>query len=54
MVLQAAILAVLRRRDGSAVVGDGPRWRLKETGNEAAYSIVSASAKATSNKVVEE
>ena len=33
MVLQAAILAALRRRDGSAVVGDGPRWRLKEAAN---------------------
>jgi hypothetical protein len=34
MVLQAAILA-LRKRDGKAVVGDGPRgrWRLKETGD---------------------
>jgi hypothetical protein len=32
MVLQAAILAMLRRRNGGAVVGDGPRgrWRLKE------------------------
>jgi hypothetical protein len=32
MVLQAAILAVLRKRNGGAVVGDGPRgqWRLKE------------------------
>jgi hypothetical protein len=30
MVLQAAILAVLRKRNGGAVVGDGPRsrWRL--------------------------
>jgi hypothetical protein len=35
MVLQAAILAVLRRRNGGAVVGDGPRgqWRLKEAAN---------------------
>jgi DNA-binding transcriptional ArsR family regulator len=33
MVLQAAILAILRRRSGGTVVGDGPRgkWRLKET-----------------------
>jgi len=30
MVLQAAILAVLRRRAGGAVAGDGPRWQLKE------------------------
>lgn len=32
MVLQAAILAVLRKRKGGAVVGDGPRgrWRLKD------------------------
>jgi hypothetical protein len=32
MVLQAAILAVLRKRNGGAVVGDDPRgrWRLKE------------------------
>jgi hypothetical protein len=35
MVLQAAILAVLRKRDGAAVVGDGPRgkWWLKEEAN---------------------
>jgi hypothetical protein len=35
MVLQAAILAILRRRNGAAVVGDGPRgrWRLKEAAN---------------------
>jgi hypothetical protein len=35
MVLQAAILAVLRKRNGGAVVGDGPRgqWRLKEAAN---------------------
>ena len=35
MVLQAAILAILRRRNGGAVVGDGPRgrWRLKEAAN---------------------
>jgi hypothetical protein len=32
MVLQAAILAVLRKRNGGTVLGDGPRgkWRLKE------------------------
>jgi hypothetical protein len=32
MVLQAAILAVLRKRDGGAVIGDGPRgrWALKD------------------------
>jgi hypothetical protein len=32
MVLQAAILAVLRKRKGGTVLGDGPRgkWRLKE------------------------
>lgn len=35
MVLQAAILAALRARNGTAVVGDGPRgkWRLKEAAN---------------------
>jgi hypothetical protein len=35
MVLQAAILAALRARNGVAVVGDGPRgkWRLKEAAN---------------------
>jgi hypothetical protein len=27
MVLQAAILAVLRKRNGEAVIGDGPRGR---------------------------
>jgi hypothetical protein len=32
--LQAAILAALRKRDGGAVVGEGPAgWRLKEAGN---------------------
>jgi hypothetical protein len=32
IVLQAAILAILRRRNGGAVVGEGApaRWRLKE------------------------
>jgi hypothetical protein len=35
MVLQAAILAALRARNGTAVAGDGPRgeWRLKEATN---------------------
>ena len=35
MVLQAAILAALRARNGTVVVGDGPRgkWRLKEAAN---------------------
>jgi hypothetical protein len=35
MVLQAAILAALRKRNGGAVVRDGPRgaWRLKEAAN---------------------
>jgi hypothetical protein len=35
MVLQSAILAVLRRRAGDSVVGDGPRgkWQLKESAN---------------------
>jgi hypothetical protein len=35
MVLQAAILAALRARNGVAVIGDGPRgkWRLKEAAN---------------------
>jgi hypothetical protein len=35
MVLHAAILAVLRKRNGGAVVGDGSRgaWRLKEAAN---------------------
>jgi hypothetical protein len=35
MVLQAAILAVLRKRNGAAVAGDGPRgsWRLKGAAN---------------------
>ena len=35
MVLQAAILAALRARSGTVVVGDGPRgkWRLKEAAN---------------------
>jgi len=35
MVLQAAILAALRARNGTAVVGDGPRgkWRLKKVTN---------------------
>jgi hypothetical protein len=35
MVLQAAILAALRARNGTVVDGDGPRgkWRLKESAN---------------------
>jgi hypothetical protein len=35
MVLQAAILAILRRRNGAAVVGEGApaRWKLKEAAN---------------------
>jgi hypothetical protein len=33
MVFQAAILAALRARNGSVVVGDGPRGRLKEAAN---------------------
>jgi hypothetical protein len=35
MVLQAAILAVLRKRSGGAVVGDGPRgqWQMNEAAN---------------------
>ena len=35
MVLQAAILAALRARNGTVVAGDGPRWkrRLKEAAN---------------------
>ena len=34
-VLQAAVWAVLRKRSGTAVIGDGPRgkWRLKEAAN---------------------
>lgn len=34
-VLQAAVLAVLRKRNGGAVVGDGPRgkWRMKDATN---------------------
>jgi hypothetical protein len=35
MVLQAAILAALRARNGTVVTGDGPsgKWRLKEAAN---------------------
>jgi hypothetical protein len=35
MVLQAAILAVPRHRNGTIVTGDGPRgkWQLKEAAN---------------------
>jgi hypothetical protein len=33
MVLQAAILAVLRKRNGVAVISDGPRWQMKEAAN---------------------
>ena len=35
MVLQAAILAVLRKRSGGMVVGNGPsgQWQLKESAN---------------------
>jgi hypothetical protein len=36
MVLQAAVLAILRRRDGTAVVGGDTvpqRWRMKEAAN---------------------
>ena len=36
MILQAAVLAILRRRDGTAVVGGDTvpqRWRLKEAAN---------------------